>query len=196
MNMNIKIGIDEVGRGPIAGPVAICAFVIIKDFDFFSLFPKKQLKDSKKLSEQKRNEIFHEIEKLRKENFVDYIYVERSAEQIDELGISKCLYDAISDALVELKQKYNFTKEDVNLDGALSRDFGTINIKGDENFTEIALASIVAKVLRDTHMDLLHKKNSNYHFDKNKGYGTAEHLAAIKRYGPSSQHRLTYCKNC
>jgi ribonuclease HII len=188
----IKIGIDEVGRGPIAGPVAICALMILKDFDYLKLFPKGVLRDSKKLSEKNRNEIFHEVEKLRRENCIDYVYVEKTAEEIDQIGISKCLYNSIDEALGELRQKYTFRKENVTLDGALSKDFGNVVIKGDENFIEISLASIVAKVLRDTHMDLLHKKYPEYNFESNKGYGTAEHLAAIKKYGLCDIHRKTW----
>jgi ribonuclease HII len=190
--MEFRIGVDEVGRGPIAGPVAICVFAILKDFDYLKLFPKGVLRDSKKLSEKNRNEIFHEVEKLRRENFIDYVYVEKSVEEIDKIGISKCLYDAIGEGLHELKQKYNFTKENVTLDGALSKDFGSVVIKGDENYIEISLASIVAKVLRDTHMDLLHKRYPEYNFENNKGYGTAEHLAAIKKFGHCDIHRTTW----
>lgn len=192
--MNYKIGIDEAGRGPIAGPVAVCVFILLRDFNYLQLFPKGVLHDSKKLSEKKRNEIFHEIQKLKQNNFVDYIYTERSAQEIDELGISKCIYGAIDFSLSDLRQKYLFPKEDVNLDGALSKDFGNVHIKGDENFIEIALASIVAKVLRDAHMDLLHKKYPQYGLDRNKGYGTAEHMKAIKNNGTADIHRKTWIK--
>ncbi len=171
------IGIDEVGRGPLAGPVAVCA-LIWKDRE---LDPPDHVKDSKKLSVQKREEWFVEIEKWREQGTLDYAVSYVSAEDIDIVGIS----NAIQCALVH-----------VMLDGGLHAPEEYFHqetiIKGDEKEPVIALASIAAKVLRDQMMEELSDVHPEYGFENHKGYGTIEHYKAIKKHGLTPYHRRSF----
>ncbi len=187
------LGIDEVGRGPVAGPVTISLFYAGKQADILSLFKDRKLRDSKKLSAVKREQIYKELLKWKRDGLVDWVVVSRSAEQIDRIGISKCLRACIVSGLKKLESlNYKFKYDDIKLDGALPKEFGEIIIKGDEKVEAIACASIVAKVCRDKYMATLSRKVPGYGFDQNAGYGTASHLAAIKLLGPSKYHRKTY----
>lgn len=183
------LGIDEVGRGPLAGPVTICLFYAPKSLDLLSLFEDRKLKDSKKLSKKKREEIYRSLQELRQKNKVDWVVLSRSAKDIDKLGISKCIYKSIQKGLNNFP---NVKKKDIKLDGALPKEFGEIIIKGDEKVPVIALASIVAKVTRDRYMKSLDKKVPGYGFAQHAGYGSAAHRAAVRSLGPSKYHRITY----
>lgn len=187
-NMGIfkwHIGIDEAGRGPLAGPVSVGAVMVQNDFDF-SIF--KNLKDSKKLSEAKREEFFEIIMKN-----IKYKVVMVSNKIIDKKGISYAIRFAIKSLLKKLNPNIKTTK--VFLDGSLKapEEFSQETIiKGDEKIPVISLASIMAKVTRDRYMKKISKKYPLFDFHVHKGYGTKKHILAIKKYGPSEIHRETF----
>jgi ribonuclease HII len=188
------IGIDEVGRGPLAGPVTLCACAVPSDFDF-SLFTG--IRDSKKLSEKKRVEWHAKISDLKIKKILDFAHTSVSAGEIDRMGISRAIEEAIRLCLVGLNLDPELVE--VRLDGALRapREYAwqkTI-IKGDEKEPVISAASIVAKVVRDGYMTEISATYPAYGFDKHKGYGTASHIRAIKERGVSPIHRLSFLKN-
>lgn len=188
------IGIDEVGRGPLAGPVAVCAFRLPVIFPIKHFGP---LKDSKKLTALKREKIFVQLKKLKKDGEVQYSVSLESAKRIDTIGISKAIKNCLEKSLKNLKTKPSECI--VLLDGGLKapevyKNQKTI-IKGDEKERAIAFASIVAKVTRDALMCKLAKKYPKYGFEIHKGYGTKKHCEAIRKYGLSREHRRYFCKN-
>ena len=175
------IGADEVGRGSFAGP--ICAAAVKINYSHLALLTN--VKDSKKLSAKKREEIFSMVE----ENNIEYSFNESSNTFIDQFGIKnaneKVLTDSISDIYTG--------NEIVYVDHFKINDFKSISVvRGEDNCRAIALASIIAKVLRDNFMIEISNKYSRYAFDKNKGYGTKEHRLAIKKYGLSDVHRKSF----
>lgn len=195
MTKNVKfiIGIDEVGRGPLAGPVAVCAFKMPIDFNS-RVFGK--IKDSKKLTSQKREEIFDKLNIIKKEGVVDYFVCYESAMRIDKIGLSKAIKNCLEKSLSKLK----VIPEEcfVLLDGGLKapqiyKSQKTI-IKGDEKERAIAFASIIAKVSRDFLMCKLAKKYPKYSFEIHKGYGTKKHRESIKENGLCLEHRKSFCK--
>lgn len=187
------VGIDEVGRGPLAGPVAVCAFIMPVNFNAkeFGI-----IKDSKKLKPQKREEIFARLKELKKEGKVNYSVCYESAKRIDKIGISKAIKNCLNKALKNIKAKPNECL--ILLDGGLKAPEEYINqktiIKGDEKERAIAFASIAAKVSRDALMCKLAKKYKSYSFEIHKGYGTQKHCEAIGKYGLSLEHRKCFCK--
>jgi ribonuclease HII len=179
------IGIDEAGRGPLAGPVSVGAVMVKSDFDF-SIF--KNLKDSKKLSESKREEFFEVIKKR-----IKFSVVMVSNKIIDKKGISYAICFAIKSLLKKLDP--NIKKTKIFLDGSLKapEEFTQETIiKGDEKIPAISLASIMAKVTRDRHMKKISNKYPAFNFDIHKGYGTKRHIEAIKKHGPSELHRKSF----
>ena len=192
------IGIDEVGRGPIAGPVAVGSFVVL-DKKALRLFTK--VKESKQLKEQDREEWFKKIEKVRDEGLVDFSVVFQSEKIIDKKGLSFAIKNALRISIDELVKRNNLKKENIKvlLDGGLHAPKEYINqktiIKGDEKEKIIALASICAKVLRDRKMKKFANKYPGYRFEVNKGYGTKGHYEAIDKYGLTDLHRRTFLKN-
>lgn len=188
------VGIDEVGRGPLAGPVTLCACKVAHDFDMSHFVG---IKDSKKLSEKKREEWFSKILELKSKNHVDFVYVFISAQEIDEIGIAVAIRKALAQCLEGLRLSFESTK--ILLDGSLyaPKEFliqETI-IKGDEKIPLISAASIVAKVMRDKYMTEQGLLYPEYGFEKHKGYGTADHIKAIKSHGISPIHRVSFLKN-
>ncbi len=196
--MDYVIGIDEVGRGPIAGPVVVCACAIIKGIDVVSFFPKQKLKDSKKLSEKRRLEILNKIEPHVRDKNILFGIGEVSAQRIDKIGISPSIKEAMVQALDSLHLQGVDKISFVFLDGSLKAPDIYLQetiIKGDEKIPEIALASIYAKEYRDSLMREHGKRFTQYNFDKHVGYGTKAHYAAIKEYGTTELHRLTFLKS-
>jgi ribonuclease HII len=192
------IGIDEVGRGPLAGPVTVCA-VCCDEKIYKSLFKNKNLpalgKDSKKLKEKDRKIFDKYLRQLSKEGKIEFKIVHISNKIIDEKGISfsikKAMINCIKGLKIEIESKFL-------LDGGLKvpiefRNQKTI-IKGDEKERIIAWASILAKVSRDNLMIKASQKFPDYGFDVHKGYGTQKHREAIKKYGISGFHRKSFCK--
>ena len=189
--MKYLIGIDEVGRGPIAGPVAVGAFVFL-DPKAKRLF--RGVKESKQLNEKNREKWFAIINDTKRAGLVDFCVIFQSERVIDNKGLSYAIKNALSKSLLALKIDPKSTK--VLLDGGLKaspeyKDQKTI-IKGDEKEMVIALASITAKVLRDRKMIKLGKKFPDYGFEIHKGYGTKKHYDAIKKYGLLKEHRRSF----
>ncbi len=191
LKIQYLIGIDEVGRGPIAGPVAVGAFVFLND-EAIKLF--KDVKESKQLSESKREKWFEEINKVKKLGLINYVVTFQSEKVIDDKGLSFAIKNALRISLSKLKVKADSCR--VLLDGGLKapeeyKNQETI-IKGDEKETVIALASICAKVLRDREMRKWAKKYPQYGWDVNKGYGTRRHYEVIKSEGFCELHRRSF----
>jgi ribonuclease HII len=177
-------GIDEVGRGPLAGPVMAGAVILPKDH------PILYLNDSKKLTEKKREELY---EVIMKEAVAVGIGM-ASEQRIDEINILNATYEAMREAIGKLAPQPDILLNDaVKIPGVSIRQVPII--KGDAKSVSIAAASIVAKVTRDRLMAEYEKIYPGYGFAKNKGYGTAEHIAAIKEMGPCPIHRRSFIKN-
>lgn len=177
-------GIDEVGRGPLAGPVVAGAVILPMDCKIL------YLNDSKQLSEKKREELYEVIMR-------DAVAVAigcASHERIDEINILQATYEAMREAINKLA-----VKPDILLNDAVTIPDVDIKqvpiIKGDAKSVSIAAASIVAKVTRDRMMVEYDKVYPEYHFAENKGYGTAAHIDAIKQCGPTPIHRKSFIGN-
>lgn len=177
-------GIDEVGRGPFAGPVVAGAVILPKDCDIL------YINDSKKLSEKKREELYGEI--MEKAIAVQVGYA--SPARIDEINILQATYEAMREAV----SKLTITPQ-VLLNDAVTIPGITIPqvpiIKGDAKSVSIAAASIVAKVTRDRLMREYDKIMPEYGFASNKGYGSKEHIEALRMYGATPIHRKSFIKN-
>lgn len=178
-------GIDEVGRGPLAGPVVACAVILPKDCDIL------YINDSKKLSEKKREELYDEI--LEKAVAVG-IGIEDN-HVIDDINILQATYKAMRTAIGSLKVKPDILLNDAVTIPGIDHIKQVPIIKGDAKSISIGAASIVAKVYRDRLMTEYHKKYPEYGFDKNKGYGSSEHIESLKKYGPTEIHRRSFIKN-
>ena len=209
------IGIDEAGRGPVAGPVAVGVVLVPADFDW-GLLPG--VNDSKQLSEKKREEIFEAARQLKAAGQLCYAVAQVSASVIDKIGIvsavnlgikrglARAERDLKSNVSINVNINTNITFDPslnvkVLLDGGLKApeqfvDQETI-IKGDAKEPVIGLASIIAKVTRDHYMTRVSREPAytKYHFDIHKGYGTKAHREAIAKFDLSPQHRVGYCKN-
>lgn len=199
MKTKYIVGIDEVGRGPLAGPVTV-GVVVCEEKKYKLLKNNKKLpplgKDSKKLKEKDREKYVKVLEELKKQKVINFSVVHVSNTIIDTKGISYAIKKGIKDGFKNLKIKQRNTE--VLLDGGLKAPEGfkqkTI-IKGDEKEKIIAWASILAKVSRDELMLKIGKKYPEYGLQIHKGYGTAKHRKAIQKHGVSKVHRLSFCKN-
>ena len=170
-------GIDEAGRGPLAGPMVVAGVILEKDI--------LGLNDSKVLSEKKREKLFDEIKEKSK-----YHIVFKSAKEIDDFGISFCLKSSILEIMQNLQEFSNNFLMDGNI------NFGIQNlqkeIKADAKYAQVSAASILAKVSRDRFMDEISPLYANYNFHKHKGYGTKSHIEAIRKFGRSDIHRFSF----
>lgn len=177
-------GIDEVGRGPLAGPVVAGAVILSKDCDIL------YINDSKKLSAAKREELYCEIMDKAVATGLGFVGPER----IDEINILQATYEAMRQAISKLDPQPDLLLNDaVTIPGV---DIEQVPIiKGDAKSISIGAASIIAKVTRDKLMEEYDRMFPEYGFASNKGYGSAEHIAAIKKYGPTPIHRSTFIKN-
>ncbi len=190
------VGIDEVGRGPIAGPVAVCSFKCKPDF-FDSISLNTPLRDSKKLSKNQREEWFVYLQQEKEKGNCDFAVSMVSAEWIDKVGIVRVITKALNASLVKIVDERD--EVSVYLDGGLKapeqfKHQQTI-IKGDVLHPVISCASIVAKVTRDKLMYDYAKEYSEYGFENHVGYGTKAHYEAIKKHGVTVLHRKTFLKN-
>lgn len=177
-------GIDEVGRGPLAGPVVTCAVILPKDCDIL------YINDSKKLSAAKREELYDEI--MEKAVAVGIGMV--GPERIDEINILQATYEAMRQAISKLDPQPDVLLNDaVTIPGVNIKQVPII--KGDAKSISIGAASIIAKVTRDRMMEEYDHIFPEYGFASNKGYGSAEHIAAIKQYGPTPIHRRSFIGN-
>jgi len=181
-NINIIGGVDEVGRGPLIGDVVAACVVLPKDFVL------EGLTDSKKLSEKKREKFYDII----KEEALAIGVGKVSPKEIDELNIYEATKKAMIIAINEVKEKVKL--EHVLIDAMpLDIDIPTTSIiKGDSKSISIAAASVIAKVTRDRDLYELDKKYPMYDLANNKGYGTKKHIEALKKYGITEYHRLSY----
>lgn len=188
------MGIDEVGRGPLAGPLTVCACKVPYTFDFSHF---KGIKDSKKLSPKKREGWFAKISDFRARGELDFALSSVPSTEIDEMGVAFAIKKALSRVLETMSLAPESTL--IKLDGALRAPekflFQETIIKGDEKIPIISAASIVAKVTRDRHMEEQARLYPEYSFEKHKGYGTSEHFKLIHKYGLSPIHRKSFCKN-
>ncbi len=177
-------GIDEVGRGPLAGPVVAGAVILPKDCDIL------YINDSKKLSEKKREELYDVI--MQKAVAVGIGYA--SHERIDEINILQATYEAMREAISKLSVRPDILLNDaVTIPGVDIKQVPII--KGDAKSISIGAASIVAKVTRDRLMVEYDSVYPGYGFASNKGYGSAAHIKAIKEIGPCEIHRQSFIKN-
>ena len=175
------IGADEVGRGSFAGP--ICAAAVKINYSHLELLAN--VKDSKKLSAKKREEIFSIVQ----ENNIEYSFNESSNNFIDQFGIKNANEKVLTDSISDIYSG----NEIVYVDHFKINDFKSISVvRGEDNCRAIALASIVAKVLRDNLMIKFSEKYPEYSFEKNKGYGTKNHREAISKFGLSNIHRKSF----
>ena len=176
-------GVDEAGRGPLAGPVCAAAVIL----------PKGKLiegvNDSKKLTEKKREALFEVI----KAEAASYAIAFATVEEIEELNILNATMLAMKRAVESLPQQADYAMIDGNRLPDLMIDCETI-VKGDAKSHSIACASILAKVSRDRLLYEYAKEYPQYHFDKHKGYGTKLHVEALRAYGPCPVHRMSFLK--
>ena len=177
-------GIDEVGRGPLAGPVVAGAVILPKDCEIL------YINDSKKLSAKKREELYDIIMEQAVATGIGMV----SPQRIDEINILQATYEAMREAISKLS-----VTPDILLNDAVTIPQVDIPqvpiIKGDAKSISIGAASIIAKVTRDRLMEEYEKIMPEYGFASNKGYGSGAHIEAIKTYGPSPIHRMTFIKN-
>lgn len=190
------LGIDEAGRGPLAGPIA---FGIAK---FSATFNKRLIagiKDSKKLTAKQREEWFLKMSGWKADSLLDFHVALISAQEIDSKGLRHCIKKAIKICL--RKVKADFINDKLYLDGGLKAPEEFLHqqtiIKGDEKIPVISLASIAAKVTRDRYMVKISKEKAykKYKFEVHKGYGTKLHRELIKKHKPSNIHRLSFLKS-
>jgi ribonuclease HII len=220
-NIKYLIGIDEVGRGPLAGPVAVCSFMIKDDSLLKNQEENKlpKLKDSKKLSVKQREIWFEYLKKAKALGLCDYSVSFVSPENIDKFGINKCIQKALNESLAKVTPQNlpnfsSFTPEGpytdknsedptslsssyyIYLDGGLHAPIEYVNqetiIRGDELHPVISMASIMAKVSRDRIMVQYSKDYPGYGFEKHVGYGTKAHYEAIKVHGQTPIHRKSF----
>lgn len=182
-DIKIICGVDEAGRGPLAGPVCAAAVILPPNIEI------PGLNDSKKLTDKKRRELYPVI----KEMAISYGIGYASHEEIDEINILQATYLAMERALAQLDPKPDLAL----IDGNRAKDFGipvkTV-IKGDSLSASIAAASVLAKVSRDDLMLQLAEEYPQYGFEIHKGYGTKAHYEALRTYGHSPVHRMTFLK--
>lgn len=192
--MKFVLGVDEAGRGPLAGPVAVGVVAAAHDFDFLTAFP--DLNDSKQLSEKKREKIFELLLERAQTGEVRFCVKSVGAAIIDKNGIAKAVHASVHAGIRQLAPEAGGVK--VYLDGLLHAPDGyeqeTV-IGGDALIPAIMLASIAAKVSRDRLMVKLAEDYPGYGFEQHKGYGTKAHQEAIRTLGLSPLHRRSFCRN-
>ena len=181
--IQLLCGVDEAGRGPLAGPVCAAAVILPPNVDI------PGLNDSKKLSDKRRRELFPVI----KEKAIAYAIAFADHEEIDRINILQATYLAMERAISQLSVK----PEAAIIDGNRAKDFGipveTV-VQGDSRSASIAAASILAKVTRDDYMLQMAQEYPQYGFEIHKGYGTKAHYAALTQHGASPIHRATFLK--
>jgi len=199
---NIVVGIDEAGRGPLAGPVVAASFAIknfqFSKFNFQSIFNDKifkQVRDSKKLSEKQRDKIYNILTNHKDVEWGVGIVSEKIIDKINILEATKL---AMQKSVKNLDSRFRGNDAGVDfllLDGNFKINSTVLQkpiVRGDQKVFSISAASIIAKVTRDRLMQKYHKKYPQYGFDKHKGYGTASHFASLEKFGPCKIHRKTF----
>lgn len=181
--VGVICGVDEAGRGPLAGPVCAAAVILPEHLEILGL------NDSKKLTDKKRRELFPII----KEQAVAYGIAFASEQEIDEMNILQATFLAMKRAIAQLDGKADFALIDGNRETDFGMDVMTV-VKGDSRSANIAAASILAKVTRDEYMEKLAEEYPQYGFEVHKGYGTKKHYDALREYGASPVHRQSFLK--
>ncbi len=176
-------GVDEAGRGPLAGPVCAAAVILPRGFVI------EGLNDSKKLSEKKRDALFDVI----KESAISYGIAFATVEEIEEFNILSATMLAMNRAIAQLDPKPQLALIDGNRNKEIEINSQCV-VKGDSRCADIAAASILAKVTRDRYMLEMAEKYPQYHFEKHKGYGTKLHYEALREHGPSEIHRMSFLR--
>lgn len=176
-------GVDEAGRGPLAGPVYAAAVILPRDIVIDGL------NDSKKLTEKKREALFDVIT----ERVLSCGIASASVEEIEELNILNATFLAMNRAIAKLDPTLELALIDGNRSTGIAMPSRCI-VKGDSRCADIAAASILAKVSRDRYMLTLAEKYPQYHFEQHKGYGTKLHYEALREYGPSPEHRPSFLR--
>ena len=176
-------GVDEAGRGPLAGPVCAAAVMLPRGLDI------PGLNDSKKLTEKKREELYGII----CAGAVCYGVAFAGVEEIERLNILNATFLAMNRAIAQLSVPPQLALLDGNRDSGIEAPSRCI-VKGDALCADIAAASVLAKVTRDRYMTALASEYPQYGFEKHKGYGTKQHYAAIREFGPSPAHRMSFLK--
>lgn len=181
--LQLVCGVDEAGRGPLAGPVCAAAVILPPDLDI------PGLNDSKKLTDKKRRELFDIIT----EQAVSYGIALVGEKEIDEINILQATFRAMEQAVARMDVTPDLVLVDGNREPKLALPVKTV-VKGDSRSASIAAASILAKVTRDRLMEELDQTYPAYGFAVHKGYGTKRHYAALAEHGPCSIHRMTFLK--
>ena len=181
--VSILCGVDEAGRGPLAGPVCAAACILPRGLVIDGL------DDSKKLSDKKRRKLFNVI----KREAVSFGVAFASVEEIEEHNILRATFMAMNRAIAKLDAVPELALIDGNRAAGIEMPARCI-VKGDSKCADIAAASILAKVTRDEYMLAMAEKYPEYHFEKHRGYGTKLHYEALREYGPSPIHRMSFLK--
>ncbi len=181
--VGVICGVDEAGRGPLAGPVCAAAVILPEHLEI------PGLNDSKKLTDKKRRELYPII----KEQAIAYGIAFASEQEIDEINILQATFLAMKRAIAQLDGKADFALIDGNRETDFGMEVMTV-VKGDSRSANIAAASILAKVTRDEYMEKLAQEYPEYGFEVHKGYGTKRHYAALTEYGMCPAHRRTFLK--
>ena len=176
-------GVDEAGRGPLAGPVYAAAVILPRDADI------PGLNDSKKLTEKKREALFDVITR----SALSYGIASASVEEIEKLNILNATFLAMNRAVAQLDPQPELTLVDGNRNTGIETMSRCI-VKGDSKCVDIAAASVLAKVSRDRYMLALAEEFPEYHFEKHKGYGTKLHYEALREFGPLPVHRVSFLR--
>ncbi len=181
--VRLLCGVDEAGRGPLAGPVCAAAVILPRGLEI------ENLNDSKKLSEKRREELYDVICK----EAVSYGIAFAEVEEIEAFNILEATFLAMNRAIAKLSPMPELALIDGNRAEGISVPAHAV-IKGDGKCADIAAASILAKVTRDRYMLGMAEKYPEYHFEKHKGYGTKAHYEALRSYGPSPIHRMSFLR--
>ena len=176
-------GVDEAGRGPLAGPVCAAAVILPRGIEI------ADLNDSKKLTDKKREALYDVI----RENALTYGIAFASVEEIESINILNAAMLAMNRAIEKLAPQPQLALIDGNRNSAINIPSRCV-IKGDAKCADIAAASILAKVTRDRYMLEMAEKYPEYHFEKHKGYGTKLHYEALREHGPSEIHRPSFLR--
>lgn len=181
--VSLICGVDEAGRGPLAGPVCAAAVILPRNIEIVGL------NDSKKLSEKSREKLYDEI----CEKAMSLGIAFASVEEIEELNILNAAMLAMNRAIAQLEPQPELALIDGNRSSAIEINSRCV-IKGDAKCADIAAASILAKVTRDRYMLEMAEKYPEYHFERHKGYGTKLHYEALREYGPCEIHRPSFLR--
>ena len=181
--VSLICGVDEAGRGPLAGPVCAAAVILPRNIEIVGL------NDSKKLSEKSREKLYDEI----CEKAMSFGIAFASVEEIEELNILNAAMLAMNRAIAQLEPQPELALIDGNRSSAIEINSRCV-IKGDAKCADIAAASILAKVTRDRYMLDMAEKYPEYHFERHKGYGTKLHYEALREYGPCEIHRPSFLR--